>query len=58
MKAEEGCHMQSNQSKNNQMKKNVGEDDSIREMLPYLLYAAIPLAITFLIAFTMGSTQQ
>lgn len=34
------------------------ESEVIQEMLPFALYAALPILLTILIAYTMGSTQQ
>ncbi len=34
------------------------ESEIIREMLPFALYAAVPILLTILIAFTFGNTQQ
>lgn len=34
------------------------EREVIREMLPFAIYAALPILLTILIAYTMGSTQQ
>ena len=36
--------------------KNLAE--VVREMLPFALYAAIPILITIAIAFTFGTTAQ
>ena len=35
--------------------KNAGE--MFREMLPYALYAAVPIILTIMIAYTYGSRQ-
>lgn len=39
-------------------KKAISADAVAREMFPFLIYAAIPIAITLTIAYFLGSTQQ
>lgn len=34
------------------------ENEMFKEMLPFVIYAAIPLLITFSIAYFLGSTNQ
>lgn len=34
------------------------EAEVIREMLPFALYAIVPIVVTIMIAFTFGSVQQ
>lgn len=33
-------------------------EEAIKEMLPFALYAAIPILITILIAYVFGTTAQ
>lgn len=32
------------------------EEETAREMLPFAIYAALPIIVTIIIAFTLGST--
>lgn len=41
------------------VRSNPADDKKIvQEMLPFMIYAAIPIAITLIIAFTFGYTHQ
>lgn len=33
------------------------EEETAREMLPFAIYAAVPIIVTILIAYTLGSTM-
>ncbi len=39
-------------------KKGKNAEEIMKEMFPFLIYAAIPILLTILIAFTQGSTKQ